>query len=102
MRLIGIDCATDDSKVGVAAGTIESGGPLVHDVRLCTREKSAAITICDWIRWTDVPILLAIDAPLDWPAAMEPTLSTHSAGQEITVAPNTMFRRATSAMESCT
>jgi hypothetical protein len=56
---------------------------------------SAAITVCDWIRSADGPVLLAIDAPLGWPAAMGPTLSTHSAGDEITVAPNTMFRRAT-------
>ena len=95
MRLIGIDCATKDANVGVATGTFESGGLLVDDVRLCTREKSAAITICDWIRSTDGPVLLATDASLGWPAAMGPTLSTHSAGQEITVASNTMFRRAT-------
>jgi predicted RNase H-like nuclease len=95
VRLIGIDCATKDNKVGVAAGTFESGCVFVDDVRLCTREKTAAITICEWIRSMDSPVLIAIDAPLGWPVAMGLTLSAHSAGQELTVIPNTMFRRAT-------
>ena len=51
--------------------------------------------MCHWIRSFDGPVLIAIDAPLGWPAALGDTLGTHSAGQDITVGSNTMFRRAT-------
>lgn len=95
MRVIGIDCATDDSKVGVAIGTIASGILTADVVQVCARDRPASRTVCDWIRSSAGPVLLALDAPLGWPDAMKSALRTHLAGQEITADRNAMFRRAT-------
>ena len=52
-------------------------------------------TTMSWLIHDDVPTLLAIDAPLGWPAALSVGLAKHLAGEEITTEPNSMFRRYT-------
>lgn len=95
MRLIGIDCATDDAKVGVAIGTIASGVLTADVVQVCSKERPASLTVSRWLRSFDGLVLIAIDAPLGWPTALGSTLGAHSAGQAITVDANMLFRRAT-------
>lgn len=95
VRLIGLDCATEDTKIGVAFGVFEDGR--LHVVRAiqCTRESSARATISRWIKEGEGPALLAIDAPLGWPLPLSRALAGHRAGEAILVSPNEMFRRAT-------
>lgn len=93
MIIVGLDAASDLRKFGVvmcrwtrgrlsllAQGTLDQ--PHVRD--------SITAQLCEADR-----VLLAIDAPLGWPAALGQSLAQHQAGQGIAVAQNTLFRRAT-------
>jgi len=94
MRVIGVDCATDDSKVGIALGVCEAGNLRVLRVEICSRERHAAIVAAEWLAGASEG-LVAIDAPLGWPTSLVAALANHSAGSAITIAPNDMFRRET-------
>lgn len=94
--LIGIDCSTSPRKVGLAMGQLR-GGELSIDAIAPTMGKLAEIeaTIQGWL---GPRTLLAIDAPLGWPATMADALHSHVAGAllgSIETASNLMFRRET-------
>lgn len=93
--LVGIDCATDDARVGIALGEYGTAAVEVRDARVCARKRSAASSIAEWLEGLVTPALLAIDAPLGWPQSMTTALANHQAGEKIGTAPNEMFRRAT-------
>jgi len=96
VRLIGIDCATDAKKTGVARGLLADGHVVIYEARVCTASESAADIVGGWLReGTERRTLLAIDAPLGWPVDLSKALSDHRAGQNLSVEPNLMFRRAT-------
>jgi predicted RNase H-like nuclease len=96
MNIIGVDCATQDKKVGVACGRLTAdrvevltvyvgdrdGSVLEHLVKSCVHGEST---------------LLALDAPLGWPAALGPALAGHTAGGHIPIEANSLFRRRTDA-----
>jgi Protein of unknown function (DUF429) len=96
LQIIGIDCATQDEKIGLARGQADGLGTTVHEALVCTAEARAADRIVRWIgerptaRW-----LLALDAPLGWPADMGAALVQHRAGAPIDVQANMLFRRET-------
>jgi len=94
IHIIGVDCATENSKVGVARGSLDGGVARINEVVVCDKERSAADYIASWISSTD-PVLLALDAPLGWPQPLGVSLANHRAGDELFVAPNDIFRRAT-------
>ena len=94
MGLIGIDCATDPVRVGLAYGEHAEGKTCVRVAEFGTRSRSIASQVSRWTeRWDQT--LIAIDAPLGWPAALGRTLSAHKAGQPIAEHPNRLFRRET-------
>src|SRR5437899_710638 len=95
VTLIGIDCATVDAKVGLALGWYDGDRARVETALLCSRKKSAVATVAGWLRSAGTPALLAIDAPLGWPAPLAIALAKHRAGETIDVEPHAMFRRAT-------
>lgn len=95
MLLIGIDCARDDARIGVAFGDYESGAVHVRKVVVCVRERPAALIIAERLPECGASALLAIDAPLGWPEALGRSLMAHRAGESITIPPNDIFRRAT-------
>ncbi|MFO7904511.1 MAG: DUF429 domain-containing protein [Pirellulaceae bacterium] len=89
LTVIGIDCATQPNKVGLALGTFVEGNIEVRDVRRGGADMVDAIA-----GWTDSrPALLALDAPLGWPAQLGPALSTHEAGRPVPADP--LFERQT-------
>jgi hypothetical protein len=90
-----LDCATVDAKVGLAVGVLGELGLEVQQATLCTRERAAASVIAGWIRDSQDPVLIAIDAPLGWPKPLAETLINHSAGMPIETPANAMFRRIT-------
>ena len=92
--LIGIDVATLHAKVGAARGTYLEGKVRLEESVLCTR-SSPADTISQWLESARDPVLLAIDAPLGWPAPLADSLASHQAGATLSTPPNEMFRRAT-------
>jgi len=51
--------------------------------------------VAEWIHDVNAPVLLALDAPLGWPAAMSASLPKHHAGDSLEVDANALFRRET-------
>lgn len=94
MNIIGVDCATNPKKVGVAMGKFIDGkcellsaqqgttwSSLVQQINVCLPCEGSA--------------LLALDAPLGWPDTLGKVLAKHVAGCVIEEEPNIMFRRMT-------
>ena len=95
IRIIGIDCATDDRKVAVAVGTLSENCALVDNVRVCGGRAGRAIdVVCQTVR-AGTKTLLALDAPLGWPITLGKALAEHRAGQPIVADSNHLFRRET-------
>jgi predicted RNase H-like nuclease len=94
IRVIGIDCATDDAKVGIAAGFYHTGCLRVTELELCAKERTAASLTAKWLAGAD-RALIAIDAPLGWPKPLADSLVQHLAGDYIGTAAHELFRRQT-------
>jgi hypothetical protein len=96
IQLIGIDCATEDARIGLAHGSADGADLHVLDARQCSRDQPAMQTIGEWITTREhTQTLLAIDAPLGWPAALGEALAGHQAGDAISVGAHDLFRRDT-------
>jgi len=94
ITIIGIDCATQPQKTGLALGTWDGTVVSLHTITLGQKNQPLAQTITSWLPENE-PALLAIDAPLGWPADLGDQLATHQAGDPLSMPPNTLFRRAT-------
>ena len=81
-------------KRGWRVGTWDGTAVSLHTITLGHKKEPLAHTIANWLP-TDHPALLAIDAPLGWPADLGSQLATHQAGDPLSVPPNTLFRRET-------
>lgn len=94
IALLGIDCATDPRKTGLALGELHD--EVVHILRCATGtiHESPAIIAVNWLSHYD-DALLALDAPLGWPQALGACLSDHRAGLPVQAEANHLFRRAT-------
>jgi len=92
--VIGIDCATQDEKVGIALGEVNELSCRISHVQVCSKSQPLHQGVLNWIPKTG-RVLLAIDAPLGWPVSMGRVLHDHSAGQPIAIDGNTLFRRET-------
>lgn len=94
IALLGIDCATDPRKTGLALGELRSG--VVHIIRCSTgtKNKPPAMVAVDWLQQHE-RALIALDAPLGWPKALGKQLSNHKAGRVIKIEANKLFRRMT-------
>lgn len=94
-RLVGVDCATQDVKIGVAFGEFSNGRLNVQEAFVCTGEESAAMAITKRLRIGEAQALLAIDAPLGWPQTLACVLANHRAGEALEAEAHEMFRRET-------
>lgn len=105
VRVIGIDCATDQRKVGLAWGDYSTEGPERGTVTVVGAEKGPApksdgawdhvldtITQCARAHQS---VLLAMDAPLGWPDLMGTALVGHTVGTPLSAKADRMFRRQT-------
>ena len=91
-RVIGIDCATNPKNVGLALCTIVDGRARIQEVTTGKTWPAIDERVATWVA---ARALLAIDAPLGWPARLGESLHAHSAGAAFDDPPNAMFRRAT-------
>lgn len=92
--LIGVDCATDPKKRGVAIAHYESGKCTVSKISTGLNDAQ----IADLVIQSNQEyghVLLALDAPLGWPSDLGVTLANHSAGQPLNLPSNKLFRRET-------
>lgn len=96
MNIIGIDCATEDKNMGVTSARFADRAVEILDVRVGDRTGSVLQHLVESCARAG-PTILALDAPLGWPAALGPALVAHAAGGGIPVAANTLFRRRTDA-----
>lgn len=94
VTIIGIDCATDPAKMGLALGIWCNQAADILKVKAGDRRKPPARTIADWVS-DENPTLVAMDAPLGWPANLGQMLIKHSAGDNLGIPPNVLFRRKT-------
>jgi predicted nuclease with RNAse H fold len=92
--IIGIDCATEDKKIGLARGKLAEGRAEISEALSNFRAGEVLPTLRRWID-PNTPTLLAIDAPLGWPEEMGRALVSHKAGEPIAVEANQLFRRRT-------
>ena len=92
--IIGIDCATRARKIGLARARWRVGSWILTDAHYGSTAKPPAETAANWIA-EDPDCLLALDAPLGWPAAMGRALPPHEAGQPLNAPADRMFDRAT-------
>ncbi|MEM9491348.1 MAG: DUF429 domain-containing protein [Myxococcota bacterium] len=96
--IIGIDCATDPKRIGIAAARrTQKGRCTVHSIGLGSDGPPLVERIAELCQSHD-RALLAMDAPLGWPHDLGRVLHNHSAGQPIAVTANHLFRRATDRM----
>jgi len=93
LKIIGVDCATDPKKTGLALGAINGNKTVISEVTTGGTEKPVDI-IHEWIR-NHKQVLLALDAPLGWPADLGNTLTVHRAGDGMGTDANDLFRRET-------
>lgn len=96
VNIVGIDCATEDKNMGVACARLAGRAIDILDVRVGDRAGSVLQQLVDSCA-SGEPTILALDAPLGWPAALGPALVSHRAGGRIPGEANTLFRRRTDA-----
>jgi len=94
VTIIGIDCATQDKKIGLALGYFDDDEAQIEQVTVGSMEASIVETVAQWIVRRS-STLIALDAPLGWPVGLDQALHSHEAGAPIQVERNKMFRRLT-------
>jgi len=94
-ELIGIDCACDPRSVGLARGYIQGHALVVGQVIVGSKSEDISAVVAQWMLESSGPVLLALDAPLGWPAPLASALSTHQAGDYLASDAHTLFRRST-------
>jgi predicted RNase H-like nuclease len=92
--IVGIDCATDPKKVGLAKSVLVDGQLRLEEAEQGCSGMDIAKRAAQWLCATG-PTLIALDAPLGWPSSLGDTLAPHSAGMPIDHTGNLLFRRET-------
>ena len=95
--LIGLDAASDFSKFGYALGYYEHGRVRIKKaglVRALDQNDALSSVVAPALR-AAANALIAIDAPLGWPASLADELSSHRAGEPFAAGKDAMFHRAT-------
>lgn len=92
MKIIGIDCATDPKRIGLASASGTSSNLKLEYAQTGAGVDVARI-IVEWMQ--NDSVLIAMDAPLGWPAPMGELLQQHKAGQSLAIEANNLFRRET-------
>jgi predicted nuclease with RNAse H fold len=93
MLIVGIDCASQPEKTGVAIGKYEAKIGKIEILQLFKGEKGKSISVKILTKLAEIAqkpteidvnkILVAVDAPLGWPVAMSQSLANHIAGASL-------------------
>lgn len=94
MHLAGLDCATQPRKTGLALASLAGGRLTVYEARVAASREDTARRLAAWLGGSPAAVL-ALDAPLGWPAPMAEALSDHAAGRPLAPSPDAMFHRRT-------
>jgi len=90
--VVGIDAAAQPENIGLARGTSARSNFSIDAVATRSSREEIVELLIDWC---DETTLIAIDAPLGWPAALGSRLDRHRAGLPFDTDSNAMFRRRT-------
>jgi Protein of unknown function (DUF429) len=94
LHIVGVDCATEPRKTGLALGIFDGTRVTVTAAQCASKNLGAAQMAPNWIG-KDCTALIAVDAPLGWPAALSEAIGQHQAGDPLEHLANAMFRRLT-------
>ena len=92
-RIIGVDCATEPARTGLALAVVDHGQLRIDEATVGAR--SIVQHVQQWLMDSDDATLLAIDAPLGWPEPLVTSLTSHTAGARMAAPADCMFRRET-------
>lgn len=92
IRIIGIDCATKEAKIGIVSADYD--GNICCVAEFNSNHKKAIDRIAALLDGVDTA-LLCLDAPLGWPKALSKSLIDHVAGQVLSATADEMFSRTT-------
>ena len=94
LQILGIDAAVDPRNTGFAVAGQRDASWCIQTLETGKRGMPLADAIMERLA-PENPILLAIDAPLGWPAPLARGLSNHTAGALLPLDPSTGFARQT-------
>lgn len=94
-QIIGVDCSTQATKVGLAWAVRGDSAWKLKSVGTGGNGRSPAEIVSEWIVAGAGSTLLALDAPLGWPASLGQVLAGHRAGEALGKPANLLFRRET-------
>lgn len=94
IAIIGIDCATLHGNTGLCFSTWDGSELCVTRARVCTHEKDLVESVVAELAGATRAVI-ALDAPLGWPALLADGLRDHRAGQPLSGARQDVFRRTT-------
>ncbi|WP_303902938.1 DUF429 domain-containing protein [Thiohalomonas denitrificans] len=92
--LLGIDCATQPKKVGLALGELRKGRVCILECCIGSATASPVDIAADWLANVE-SALIALDAPLGWPISLATALADHRAGSGMRAPADDLFRRLT-------
>ena len=94
IALLGIDCAVNPKKTGLALGELRGG--VVHILRCATgkQDETPASIAVNWL-YDYEEAIIAFDAPLGWPKKLGVCLFAHRVGLPVQAEANQLFRRMT-------
>jgi hypothetical protein len=96
VTIIGVDCATQSNKVGLALGSMSKGLLTIDKAMKLGKSGSIANVVSSWIRENSTTkTLIAMDSPLGWPIKLGEELIAHTAGSSLSTEAHQMFRRRT-------
>ncbi len=93
MKIVGIDFSTDPKKCGIAFGEVKDQVCTLKEAFCLNDEELIVKKIQEFIKSNSA--LIAIDAPLGWPASMGKILCDHTAGEKISTEADKLFSRIT-------
>jgi len=93
-QIIGIDCATQPNRTGLARAERVQDRYEVQELMVCSGEQHPVEVVMEWLGEKKTA-LLALDAPLGWPVSLGRELARHSAGDAIMIPGELLFRRLT-------
>jgi len=90
--IIGIDRAAQDKHTKLALGHFDGHQCNILKVVHGNSVDTVAATISEWII-ENQPNLIAMDAPLGWPAAISGCLHSYKAGEHVAIESDMLFSR---------
>ncbi len=94
ITIVGIDCATVNEKTGLALAQYDGQAARIEEVAVGSKKEPVVETVAQWIAGQSA-VLIALDAPLGWPAELGQALCGHEAGRYVPAEADVLFRRTT-------